>query len=150
MNEADRHQRVISSTPQFTPEEVASRTFANKVRGYAEPEVRSFLKRVADQLVMLGEREEELLARIDRLEEEIRAPRPLNEQELLDALGEETARLLRSAREAGDEIRRKSEERAARVAEEAGAAAEHLRTEVEGRLSAQTREAEARATELVA
>ena len=43
----------------------------------------------------------------------------LSEQELLDALGEETARLLRSAREASDDIRKKAEERAARLVEEA-------------------------------
>ena len=42
---------------------------------------------------------------IDELEARLRTPPPLDEQELLEALGEETTRLLRSAREAATDIR---------------------------------------------
>jgi DivIVA domain-containing protein len=149
MHEADRRQRVISSTPHLSPDEIASRTFGTKVRGFSESEVRAFLKRIAEQLRGAGERERELESAVDALEEQLRAPRPLSEQELLDALGEETARLLRSAREASDDIRQKAEERAARIVEDAQADAERMRAEASEVLTTRTEQAEARATELV-
>ena len=94
MNESDRRQRVISSTPRLSTDEVASRSFAKGVRGFSETEVRAFLKRVSEELALARGREQELESAIDALEEQVRAPRPLSEQELLDALGEETARLV--------------------------------------------------------
>jgi len=127
MTDSDRRQRLISSTPHLSPDEIASRQFGKRPRGYAESEVRGFLKRVSEELAAARERENELLATIDALEEQLRQPRPLTEQELLDALGEETARLLRSAREAGDDIRRRAEETSARVIEDARDAAARLR-----------------------
>ena len=41
MNESDRRQRVISSTPRLSAEEIANRTFAKGVRGFSETEVRA-------------------------------------------------------------------------------------------------------------
>jgi DivIVA domain-containing protein len=150
MTEADRRQRVITSTPHISPEEVANRAFATSFRGFSESEVRSFLKRVSEELVAARDRERELAVAVDDLEEQLRAPRPLSEQELLDALGEETARLLRSAREAGDDIRRKAEERAARTVDEAQEAADRMRAEAAEILDIRTREAEARGAEVEA
>jgi DivIVA domain-containing protein len=149
MNESDRRQRVISSTPRLTVDEVAARSFAKGVRGFSETEVRAFLKRVAEELAVARGQEQSLEAAIDALEEQVRAPRPLSEQELLDALGEETARLLRSAREASDDIRKKAEERAARLVDEAAAEAERIRTEATDVLAARSAEAEAKSAELV-
>jgi DivIVA domain-containing protein len=149
MSESDRRQRMISSTPRLTTDEVANRSFAKGVRGFSETEVRTFLKRVSEELAMARTHEQELEGAIDSLEEQVRTPRPLSEQELLDALGEETARLLRSAREASDEIRKKAEERAARLVDEAAAAAERTRTEAADLRAARIVEAEARTTELV-
>src|SRR6185437_7406786 len=129
LNESDRRQRVISSTPRLSSDEIANRSFAKGVRGFSETEVRTFLKRVAEELTMARAHEQDLEGAIDSLEEQVRTPRPLSEQELLDALGEETARLLRSARTASDEIRKKAEERAARLVEESTAGAERTRAE---------------------
>jgi DivIVA domain-containing protein len=129
MNESDRRQHLITTAPHLTPDEVANRMFGRKARGFSETEVRSFLKRVSEELTLARERERELTGAIDTLEEQLRAPRPLSEQELLEALGEETARLLRSAREAGDDIRRKADERAARITDDAITEAERLRAE---------------------
>src|SRR2546421_8231874 len=150
MNESDRRQRLISSTPRLSVDEVASRSFAKGVRGFSETEVRSFLRRVAEELAVARSREQELEATLDALEEQVRAPRPLSEQELLDALGEETARLLRSAREASDDIRRKAEERAARLVDEAAGDAERTRAEAAELLASRVSEAEAKTAELVA
>jgi DivIVA domain-containing protein len=149
MNESDRRQRVISSTPRLSSDEIASRSFAKGVRGFSETEVRVFLKRVADEIAAARVHEQDLEAAIDALEEQVRAPRPLSEQELLDALGEETARLLRSAREASDDIRKKAEERAARLVEESAASAERTRAEATALLEARSAEAEAKTAEMV-
>lgn len=149
MHDNDR-RRVISSTPHLSPEEVATRSFGTKVRGFAEPEVRGFLKRVAEQMAAARDRQDELESALDSLEEQLRNPRPLSEQELLDALGEETARLLRSAREASDDIRAKAEERAARLIEEAQDAADRMRAEAEEVLTARTAQAEARSADVLA
>jgi DivIVA domain-containing protein len=150
MNESDRRQRVISSSPRLTADEVGSRSFAKGVRGYSETEVRAFLKRVSEELAVARGQEQSLEAAIDALEEQVRAPRPLSEQELLDALGEETARLLRSAREASDDIRKKAEERAARMVDDAAAAAERTRADATEMLAARSAEVDTQTAELVA
>jgi DivIVA domain-containing protein len=148
MAESDR-RRVITSTPQLTPEQIAQRTFASSFRGYSEADVRGFLKRISDELVVTRDREAELLSVIDDLEGQLRAPRPLNEPEMLDALGAETTRLLRSAREAADEIRTKGEERGARILDEARAEADRMLAEAEERARVRTEEAEEHAGLLV-
>jgi DivIVA domain-containing protein len=150
MTEADRRQRVITSTPHISPEEVANRAFATSFRGFSESEVRSFLKRVSEELTAAHERERELSVAVDDLEAQLRSPRPLTEQELLDALGDETARLLRSAREAGDDIRKKAEDRATRTVDESQEAADRMRAEAAEILDIRTREADARAAEIEA
>jgi DivIVA domain-containing protein len=150
MNESDRRQHVISTAPHLTPDEISNRAFGRKGRGYSESEVRSFLKRVAEELTIARDRERELVATIDSLEEQLRAPRPLTEPELLEALGDETARLLRSAREAGDDIRRKADERAARITEDAIVEAERVRAEATEMYAQRGAEADARAADLLA
>jgi DivIVA domain-containing protein len=149
MTETERRQRSISSTPRLNPEEVANRSFATSFRGFAEQEVRAFLKRISDELAALRGREQELVAAVDDLEERLRAPRPLDERELLDALGDETARLLHSAREAADDIRVKAQERAARLVEEATDEARRLREEVAEHVDRRTREVEEMVAEML-
>ncbi len=150
MNESDRRQRVISSTPRLSTDEIVNHSFAKGVRGFSETEVRSFLRRVSEELALARGREQELESAVDALEEQVRVPRALTEQELLDSLGEETARLLRTAREASDDIRKKAEERAARLVDDAAGAAERTRAEAADLLATRTAEAEAKGEELIA
>jgi DivIVA domain-containing protein len=149
MAESER-RRLVSSTPHLSPDDIVQRTFTTSFRGYTEAEVRAFLKRISDDLVVTRDREAELLVAIDALEEQLRRPRPLNEPEMLDALGAETTRLLRSAREAADEIRVKAEERAAHLVDEARAVAERIGSEAEEFSRSRTDEAVAHAAALVA
>jgi DivIVA domain-containing protein len=142
VSDSERRQRTISSTPRLTPDEVAGRSFPTAFRGISESDVRSFLKRVAEDLGAVRAREQELATTIDELEARLRTPRPLDEQELLDALGEETTRLLRSAREAANDIRGKAEERAARLVHDAHEEAQRLRQEADEILGVRTQEAE--------
>src|SRR3954452_17505237 len=150
MSESDRRQRVISSTPRLSTDEIANKSFAKGVRGFSETEVRAFLKRVAEEIAGARGHEQELESAIDTLEEQLRTPRPLSEQELLDALGEETARLLRSAREASDDIRSKAAERAARLVDEAAGPAQRTRAEAADLFAARPTKAETEASTLIA
>ena len=100
MVESER-RRLISSTPQLTPEQVSQQSFPTGFRGYAEGDVRVLEARVR-RVGRRPDRESELLDAVDVLEEQLRSPRPLDESQLLDALGAETSRLLRSARETAD------------------------------------------------
>ncbi|MDQ1481091.1 MAG: hypothetical protein QOI44_1952 [Actinomycetota bacterium] len=149
MVESER-RRLISSTPHVTAEQVGQQSFSTSFRGYSEAEVRAFLKRVSDELITTRDRETELLDAIDALEEQLRSPRPLDESQLLDALGAETSRLLRSARETADEIRKRAEEQATQAAEAAAAELQSRRGEADEYFQSRTGEAEERATAIVA
>jgi DivIVA domain-containing protein len=142
VSESERRQRTISSTPRLTPDEVAGRSFPTAFRGISETDVRAFLKRVAEDLGAVRAREQELSNTIEELEARLRTPRPLDEHELLDALGEETTRLLRSAREAASDIRNKAEERAARLVHDAHEESQRVRQEADEILGVKTHEAE--------
>ena len=111
--------RRIAPGGRILPEEVANRSFKSALRGISETDVRIFLRRVADEISRMRADEVALRERIAELENRLRNPQPLSEQQLLDALGEETAKVLRSAQDAADEIRSKAEERAALVRREA-------------------------------
>ena len=142
VSDTERRQRTISSAPRLTPDEVAGRSFATAFRGISESDVRSFLKRVSEELAAARAREQELQTTIDGLEGRLRTPQPLDDEALLDALGEETTRLLRSAREAAVDIRAKAEERASRLVHDAHEEAERLKQEAEEVLGVKTHEAE--------
>ena len=58
MTESDR-RRLITSTPHLAPDDVVQHTFTTSFRGYSEAEVRAFLKRVSEELVVTHEREVE-------------------------------------------------------------------------------------------
>src|SRR5260370_42643214 len=94
MADMELPRRSVSSSTRLTPEEIVNRGFANAFRGVSETEVRNFLKRVADEFVALRERERDLTARVEQLEDRLRNPPPPTEQQLLGSLGEATARRL--------------------------------------------------------
>jgi DivIVA domain-containing protein len=131
----------------MTADEIANRGFASAFRGISETEVRTFLKRVADDVAATAEREAELRAQIDDLREQLRNPTPLTEQQLLDSLGEETARVLRSAQEAAEDIRSRAEERAATLVREAQEESARLRETSTAEAATRTEDAERVSTE---
>src|SRR6266852_6182108 len=121
---------VISSGRSLTYDEVAARTFASSFRGFDQAEVRLFLKRVGDELLALAENERQLRLSLDEARERAAHPE-IDEKTLTAALGEQTTRVLQSAREAATDIRNKAEENAARVRSEAEDDAARLREEAE-------------------
>ncbi|HUS43071.1 MAG TPA: DivIVA domain-containing protein [Ilumatobacteraceae bacterium] len=115
-----------------SPASVADAAFGTGRRGFDQGEVRDFLRMVAAELGRLQERER-------FLERELRtaqsspdlASAQLDEQALTRLLGEETARVLTTARESAAEIRQKAELSAAQLLSEAGDEAARMREEAE-------------------
>src|SRR3712207_4133794 len=94
---------------RLSADEVASRTFATSFRGFDAGEVRAYLSQVADALRAAEERAAELGSRLAEAEERASHPE-IDEDTLLRLLGDETARVMRSAREAAADLRAKAEE----------------------------------------
>lgn len=152
MAEGDRHPRLIRSTPRLTREEIVSQSFPQSFRGLSEASVRAFLRRVADEYDALRTRQDELFAELEALEAHLSAqPEPTvpHEDDLLTAVGEETARVLRSAKDSAEQIRRNAEEKATELLREAHEEARALRGEAEEAAASRTREMEEAAAEML-
>jgi DivIVA domain-containing protein len=132
---------VISSGMQLTPEAVSGRSFGTGFRGYDQAEVRTFLKRVADEMAASHGREVELRRSLQEALNRAAHPQ-LDQETLTSALGEHAARLLTSAREAATNIVSEAETRAARIIGEAEGKIARVRTEADSLLSRRTEEAE--------
>jgi len=145
---ADLHRRAAATSSRLTPEEITNRGFASAFRGISETEVRNFLRRVADEIVAAREKEAELAREVDDLKNQIANPSPVTEQQLLNSLGEETARVLRSAQEAAEEIRKRAEERAGALVKEAQEKATKLREDAQAHATTRKEAGERKATEL--
>ncbi len=115
-----------------SPASVADAAFGTGRRGFDQGEVRDFLRMVAAELGRLQERER-------FLERELRTAQSnpdlasvqLDDQALTRLLGEETARVLTTARESAAEIRQKAEQSAAQLLGEASDEAARMREEAE-------------------
>src|SRR5688500_13118861 len=99
----------MADDQRLSADEVASRTFATSFRGLDANEVRAFLGRVADELRAAAEREAALSTRLAEAEERAASP-DIDEDTLLRLLGDETARVMRSAREAATDLKAHAEE----------------------------------------
>jgi cell division septum initiation protein DivIVA len=116
-----------------TPAGVAAATF-NTVRKGADPDaVRAFLRQVADRMSQLQSEVQELR---EQLASSSAAAAPeLNEAQVAQYLGEETARIVQAAREAAVEIRQKAEDAAAQLLRDANDEAQRTRSETEQELA---------------
>jgi DivIVA domain-containing protein len=115
-----------------SPASVADAGFSTSRRGFDQAEVREFLRMIAAELGRLQERER-------FLERELRTAQSnpdfttaqFDDAALTRLLGEETARVLTTARESAAEIRQKAEQAAAQLLGEASDEAARLREEAE-------------------
>lgn len=144
----EERRTAVPNAPRLAPEDIATRAFSSAFRGLSESEVRSFLKRIADEMTAAAHRERELRDSLLAAQQRADHREPLDESELLEALGEETAKLLRSAREAARDIRAKAEEQAARVRTEAADEAAIVRTEANELLELRRTEADTEIADL--
>ncbi len=112
-----------------SPEAVANATFSTARKGFDPQQVHEFLRRVADELARLQERERilerELDARLDA------GPPDLDEDTVTRLLGEEATRILQTARESGNQIKSRAEDSAARLLREATEEAQRQREEAD-------------------
>lgn len=149
MAEGDRHPRLIRSTPRLTRDEIVNQSFPPAFRGLSEASVRAFLRRVADEYEAVRTRQDELFAEIEGLEARLAETPRVEEYDLLAAVGDETARVLRSAKESAEEIRRVAEEKAAELLREVHEEARLSREQVEQAAAERTREADEAAAEIL-
>src|SRR5690348_16317479 len=94
---------VISSEPGVTPDEISRRSFPVVFRGYDLDQVRRFLQKVGEELAAARGREQELSRALEEARSNLAHPE-LDEATLTAALGEETTRILLSAREAAADM----------------------------------------------
>jgi DivIVA domain-containing protein len=143
----DDRRLTIASTGRLTPDEVARRTFGTSRRGFDPAEVRAFLETVARDLHATAEREEEM--RTALADAEHRAANPvLDEATLTASLGQETARILRTAHDASAELVGRAEADATRQRAEAQEEADQLRERAEQAASDRAAQAEAASADL--
>ena len=139
----DTSDSFAPRSSRTNPEAIAERSFSQVKRGYAESEVRAYLRMVSSDFAAAAARERELAGRVRELEDQLRKPAlPPSDQDLIVALGEETARVLGQARESAVELKNKAEEHARRVVREAQETARELRATTQQAVEAKTREAE--------
>src|SRR5579862_3904842 len=143
----DDRRLTIASTSRLSPDDVARHTFATSRRGFEPGEVRAFLEAVARELHVAAARERELLDELSAAEH--RAANPvLDEATLTAALGQETARVLRSAHDAAAELVARAENDATRMRAQAQEEAEQLQRHTEQVTTERSTQVEAAATEL--
>ena len=99
--------------PQFDPDAVAGKSFTQARRGYEPDEVRAFLLSVASQIREAKLRYEDMGRRLAEVERRAADPKDLDETAVTQLLGEETARVLETARNAAADIRNRAETAAA-------------------------------------
>ncbi|MGA1051215.1 MAG: DivIVA domain-containing protein [Ilumatobacteraceae bacterium] len=121
----------LSRPDPSSPASVAEAGFSVVRRGYQSDEVRAFLVAVAAELGRLQERERALESELRRERTLTRTSQELDEATVTELLGEETVRVLQTARESAALIRSRAEESAARILGDAHDEANRLRQETE-------------------
>ena len=121
----------LSRPDPASPASVAEAGFSTSRRGYNTDEVRAFLTSVAAEMRRLKERERQLEAELRAARESAPARAELDDETVANLLGEETLRVLQTARESAQQIKIRAEETAARSMREAHDDANRLRQEAE-------------------
>jgi DivIVA domain-containing protein len=112
-----------------SPDAVAAASFSTSRKGFDTEEVRAYLTAVAQEMRALREENERLTRELEARQS--RAAGDLDEATVMSMLGEETARVLRTAREGAAAMQARAEEGAARLLKDAQDEASRERHEVE-------------------
>ena len=121
----------FARTDYTSPASVAEAGFSTTRRGYQQDEVRAFLTSVAAELGRLHERQRQLEAELRDARQAVPPPVELDDEMMTNLLGEETLRVLQTARESASQIKVRAEESAARTTREANDEANRLRQDAE-------------------
>lgn len=122
----------MSPEPPLDATGIARRPFSTVRRGYEPAEVRAFLHDVADMIGRLQRSEAHERARADRAETRAVLAEQLDQHRLVELLGEETARVLDSARAAAADMRARAQDTAARIVRDAEEEARGVIEQAEG------------------
>ncbi len=122
-------RREQSTPPPIDADALARHTFSSSFRGYDIDEVRAYLLALAEDVRVMTEHTSWLTVELADAERRATAHVELDENRLTELLGEETARVLATAREAAASIRERSETEADRVVSAANEQASAIRTE---------------------
>ncbi|MEY2399073.1 MAG: hypothetical protein QOJ00_2247 [Actinomycetota bacterium] len=132
----------------LTSEAIEHIGFRLALRGFDTHQVREYLRSVADHVRSLQAQIDELNRKLRDAEN--RAENPvLDDTKLAAALGEETARILRSAHEAAADIRGRAEEHVERVVQQARDDSQRLTDEAANILEVRRAAADAEANEIL-
>ena len=126
-----------------SPTSIADASFGTSRRGFDQAEVRDFLRMVGAEFGRLRERERFLERELDTAQAQSDVRGPVDEETMIQVLGEESVRVLTTARESANEIRSKAEQAAAQLLHEAGDEATRVREEAD--IEASRRRADAAA-----
>jgi cell division septum initiation protein DivIVA len=125
-----------------SPAAVGSAQFSVGRRGFDQEEVRDLLRGVSAELARLQERERFLESELRSMQTRgMSAPGALDEETVTALLGEETARVLSTAREAAKQQIARAAETAERLVREASSDATRIRQEAETEASRQRMDA---------
>jgi DivIVA domain-containing protein len=141
----------MTEDPRIDPADLRNVRFPGSSRRYDARAVDQFLETVAARIAATNELVDQLQARIADIDTvaPVAAPAPpppelslLDEDELVQLIGSETASVLSTARRAAEEIRSKAEESAARMIREATTEADRLAEEARSKATQLTSDAE--------
>ena len=133
----------MSAEPPLDATGIARRHFSSVRKGLDPDEVRGYLHELSDLVGRLQRGEAHERERAVRAESRAELAEKLDQHRLVELLGEETARVLEAAREAGTDIRGKAEDAAARMVRES-------QVEARGIVEAADRDANARRLDILA
>jgi DivIVA domain-containing protein len=133
--------RTTISSSRLAPAEVARHKFTTVRRGFDPVEVHDYLELLARELEATDERLEELRQLVAAAEERAQHP-VIDEASLSQALGQQSAQVIRNAHEEAARIVGEAEERAAVIAREAQQQAADVQVHAEQAAAARVAEAE--------
>src|SRR5918995_2763310 len=111
-----------SGEPRLTPAQIERQDFPKARKGLDEREVRAFLRRVADEF-------DDLHRRVADLEGQLRHPPLPSRDQLVEQVGQEVARTLRSAEESAEKVAQRARETASGIERAAREESARIRSE---------------------
>ena len=118
-----------------SPASIAEANFNTSRRGYSTDEVKAFLKAVSVELQRLQERERQLQGELALAKSQEPQVADLDDEAMTRIVGDETVRVLQTARESASLIRIRAEENAARLVSEANDEVNRMRQEIDLEIS---------------
>jgi DivIVA domain-containing protein len=115
-------RRAGSGEPRLTPAQIERQDFPKARKGLDEKDVRAFLQRVADEFDAVNRR-------LADLEGQLRHPPLPSRDQLVEQVGQEVARTLRSAEESAEKVAQRAREEASNVERAAREESARIRTE---------------------